>query len=220
MASEVSIANLALSRQGQRANISSLNPPEGSSFAETMALFLPLVRDRLLQEHNWSWATKRSTLASTTVPATMTAWEYAFALPSDYLKAQRLLPEEATNDDQGVAYKIESGVLYTNEPSPTLVYTFRQTDPTKWSPAFCNAAADWLAADTIGTIVRGADARTKLALIEAAKQSLSLAKDSDSVSTQGSGSGQLNTPYARYTPSSIKARGTSYQIPDARIIRS
>lgn len=217
MASDVDIANLALSNLGQKANISSLDPPEGSAHAETLAIFFPIVRDRLLQRHNWTWATKRQALASLT--SDIEHWSHAYALPSDYLKAQRLLPELPLDDNQGVPYIIENGVLYANEPRAVLVYTFRQTDTTQWSPLFVNAMADGLAAAAAGAIVRGLDPRRKVELANAAEFAFRAATGSDATAS-GSGSGDQNSPFRNYTPSSIKARGSSIRgLRDGYIIR-
>lgn len=215
MASVVDICNASLSHLGQRANISSINPPEGSSFAETMAIFYPKTRDRLLEAHNWTWATKRRSLAALT--SDIDAYEYKYSLPADYMKAQRLLPDGASDDHTGVAFIIENSFLYTNEPTPVLVYTYRQTDTTKWSPSFVNAVEWQLASDTAGTIVRGADDRLKQRLAVAARDALSAAKGSNANSS-GGGSADRNSPRAQYTPGSIRARGTTVRaLQDGRI---
>lgn len=81
MANAVTICNIALSRIGNKANVSSIDPPDESTEAEACARFYPLALGTLLDEHNWSFATKRATLALRNVDAT--PWQYAYSLPSD-----------------------------------------------------------------------------------------------------------------------------------------
>lgn len=81
MANAVTICNIALSRIGNKANVSSIDPPDESTEAEACARFYPLALGTLLDMHNWSFATKRATLALRTTDAD--PWLYAYSLPSD-----------------------------------------------------------------------------------------------------------------------------------------
>lgn len=63
MASEVEISNLALSRIGDSATVSSINPPEGSAQAEHCQRFYPIARNSLLEMHAWSFCDRRIQLA-------------------------------------------------------------------------------------------------------------------------------------------------------------
>jgi len=68
MASDVDLGNLMLSHLGDDATVTNLNPPEGSSQAEHVAVFFPIARDSLLEMHNWNFATRRAPLAETDLP--------------------------------------------------------------------------------------------------------------------------------------------------------
>ena len=77
MASDVGICNLALSRLGDAATVSSIDPPEGSTQADLCATFYPMARDSLLEMHAWAFATRRVDLSLLT--AETDAWVYAYA---------------------------------------------------------------------------------------------------------------------------------------------
>lgn len=97
MASEVDICNLMLSRLGDDATVSSLNPPEGSAQAEHCAMFYPIARDSLLELHDWGFATRRVALAETALPSNA-GWLYAFLVPSDCIKIIAVLPPDAADN--------------------------------------------------------------------------------------------------------------------------
>ena len=58
MATEVDICNMALSFLGDRATVTSINPPEGSAQAEHCARFYPMALNEMLAQARWSFATK------------------------------------------------------------------------------------------------------------------------------------------------------------------
>ncbi len=82
MANVVTICNLALSRVGNKASVSSINPPDESTEAEACARFYPMALGTLLDAHNWSFATKMEPLAqrSGLDPG---PWRFVYGLPSD-----------------------------------------------------------------------------------------------------------------------------------------
>lgn len=108
MPSEVDIANVALSRIGDDATVSSFDPPEGSAQADHCAKFYPIARDSLLEMYEWNWATTRDTLAplDVTPPG---RWRYVYACPSDMLKALNVFPP-----DQLISVDPISGQQTTN----------------------------------------------------------------------------------------------------------
>lgn len=97
MASDVDIANLALSRLGDAATVASLDPPEGSAQAGHCARWFPMVREMLLEMHAWGFATVRASLAPlATNPAT--TWAYAYVVPADCVKPWAVLGPDAPDD--------------------------------------------------------------------------------------------------------------------------
>ncbi len=81
MANAVTICNIALSRIGNKANVSSIDPADGSTESEACARFYPLALGTLLDMHNWSFATKRATLALRNEDAD--PWRFCYSLPTD-----------------------------------------------------------------------------------------------------------------------------------------
>ena len=183
MASEVDISNLALSRIGDEATVSSINPAEGSAQAEHCARFYPMARDSLLESHGWRFATRRAVLAGLSIPTW--AWSYAYALPSGLIRVLAVLPPEAPSEADTQRYETEADsagnpVIYTDQPSATLRYIARVTDTTKFSPLFVDALAWLLASYLAGPILKG-DAGVKMAAacLEAYRTVFSAAKVSD-----------------------------------------
>lgn len=189
MPSVVEICNLALAHLGDDATIASIDPPEGSAQAEHCARFYPIARDTLLQMHNWSFASRRVSLAQVTMPYTM--WKYAYAVPGDMMTATAVLPPEAENDYairpypadrygwgwttpplSGAGayvpqeYVIETDtlgnkVIYTNQENALLRYQAIVTDPTKFDPLFAIALSHHLAGMLAGPVVKGTEGATE-----------------------------------------------------------
>jgi hypothetical protein len=170
LASEVDIANLALSHLGDSATVASLNPPEGSAQAEHCARFYPIARDSLLEMHSWGFATKRVSLALLT--NTWPEWTYAYACPTDALNLLAVLAADAPNDYSTGLTNSGAGnytpqdfsnetaddgtsIIFTNVQNATLRYSARITDTTKFSPLFVDALAWLLASYMAGPILKG-----------------------------------------------------------------
>lgn len=158
MASEVDIANLALSHLGDSATVASLDPPEGSAQAEHCARFYPIARDSLLELHNWKFATRRATLAQLSVDSG--PWAFAYAVPADALKMLAVLPSGAASDADSEDYEpevVETGAsaILTNCELATLRYIALVTDTTKFSPLFELALSWQLASFLAGPILKG-----------------------------------------------------------------
>lgn len=178
MASEVDICNLALSHFGQDASISSISPPDGSAEAEHARRFYPIARNEMLEAHPWTFATKRVLLAEQVNDRD--DWAYRYALPADCLKPRRVLPDGYTDtENDGVTYEWEGASLYTNEATATLVYTYLQTDTTKFSPLFVIALSYLLASYLSGPIAKDPSGRTQNALRAAATAELGKARMSN-----------------------------------------
>lgn len=177
MASEVEICNLALGHLGDRATVASINPPEGSAQAEHCQRFYPIARDTLLEMHDWGFAARRITLAAVTSPTD--SWQYAYAKPSDCIRARAILPPEAADDyavqwvgsgfefaPPAAGYYVPqpfametlstgSEVILTNTEDAVLRYTARVTDTTKFSHLFTMALSWHLASLLAGPVVKG-----------------------------------------------------------------
>lgn len=154
MASAVDICNLALSHLGDRATVSSIDPPEGSAQAEHCARFYPIARDALLEMHEWSFAMRRVTLALD--GGEPSSWEYSYALPSGCISVRKIFPAEAQSDeDDGVDFKVENGSIFTNTETASAWYIARVTDTTRFSPLFTTALSYLLSRYLVGPVLKG-----------------------------------------------------------------
>lgn len=167
MASVVQLCNTALSHIGSEARVSSINPPDGSVEAGHCAMFYDLARTELLEPGNWAFSLKRAPLAGVTNPST--AWAYAYAKPSNCLRALRILrPSIAAavptrnlafdphaDDRDGAAFDVEGDVILTNAPDAVLLYVQDVTDSTKFPASFTSALSYLLASYLAGPIIKG-----------------------------------------------------------------
>lgn len=176
MASDVAICNRALGILGQQRQVTSIDPPDGSVEAGRCATFYPTARLELIEAHNWPFAMARVELAP--VAENPTAWAGAYALPADCLRAVRVptaytaslfdqpgeyraglfVPRGASSQRPGEAsapFELEGGILYTDEPTPTLIYLRDVTDSTKFTPGFTTALQHLLASYLAGPIIKG-----------------------------------------------------------------
>lgn len=177
MASAVDICNTALSLIGADALVSSISPPDGSVEAGHCARFYPLARLAMIEMGNWSFPKTRAVLAE--VDNVSTIWTYAYALPADAIDAKRILrPDSTTNsismsdpfgslypqvpsyfiaidESAGAPFELDGGVIRTNEPDATLIYSRDVTDTTKFSHSFVIALSYMLASYLAGPIIKG-----------------------------------------------------------------
>lgn len=170
MASEVDIANLALSHLGDAATIASLDPPEGSAQAEHCARFYPIARDSLLEMHAWGFATRRAKLAL--LASGWPEWSYAYAQPADALNIIAVLPPNSSDDyssgvpdSAGGPYvpqpfsceinETGASVIYTDQADAVLRYSASVSDPTRFSPLFTMTLSWHLASMLAGPIIKG-----------------------------------------------------------------
>lgn len=105
MADQLSIANRALLSIGARAQISSLNPSDGSSEANAISVLWAPTFEQLGRSAPWNCLTKQQTLSllmaakgtpenplGVTLPIPPTPWLYAYAYPSDCLLFRFVVP--------------------------------------------------------------------------------------------------------------------------------
>ncbi len=178
MANAVTICNIALSRIGNKASVSSIDPTDGSAESEACARFYPLALGTLLDTHNWGFATKRATLALRNADAT--PWRYCYSLPTDcrhviaveraddglaasstkrfsrtpvgYLNPR--LDNYRTNEFEVMAS--DSGlVLYTDVEDARVKYVIKAPPASTFSSAFTEALTWLLTTYLAGQTIRG-----------------------------------------------------------------
>lgn len=155
MATEVDICNIALSFLGDRATVTSIDPPEGSSpQADHCARFYPMALQEILQSFPWSFATTRATLAELqTKPDTV---QFAYALPTNCL---RLLYAYGAPGIECRSWTIERSanglMLVTQEPVSFVVYTTGRVAAAQFPPAFVEALCHLIASKLAGAVIPG-----------------------------------------------------------------
>jgi hypothetical protein len=120
---------------------------EDSDRARAALTFAQILLDELLREHDWNFASIRTTLTRVT-PAPAFGYDSQFALPTD----PYCLMVRETNLDSAAAYAIEhtatgQRVLYANTTSVAIRYTGRILDSSLWDPLFRMGYANRLAAE-------------------------------------------------------------------------
>jgi hypothetical protein len=151
VASAVDICNMALSNLGERANIVSIAPPDGSVNADHCARFYPQARDEVIEARDWAFATKRAALAPVT--NTLTSYEFAYALPADYIAASRVLQPDSPEEHPGHYYLIEDNVLYCNVEEAVLRYRYIPS-VVRFTPHFITTVSYRLSALLAGPITK------------------------------------------------------------------
>ncbi|HEY5797662.1 MAG TPA: hypothetical protein VIU82_21880 [Bosea sp. (in: a-proteobacteria)] len=152
MTSVVSICNLALSNLG-KSNITDL--AEATAEARACRQFYDIARDTMLQTYPWRFAGKTASLAELTNDKPG-AWGHSYNRPNDCLTIRWVRPEYSLSDPRPVAvadphsehatpYEVDGGRIYCDLSPAFLRYTFRQSDPTRFSPLFIDALSWHLA---------------------------------------------------------------------------
>lgn len=216
MASEVDIANNALSILGSSTTIVSLDPPDGQAAAGYAVRHFAQARRLTIESGSWKFAKRRVVLTQVENPSSI--WSFAYALPADCLKALRVIrlaasfnplvlypygwpatfEEDLYDESAGADYEVENGVLLTHEPKATLIYLVDVTDTTKYTPAFVEAFSMMLASYLAGPVLRGNEgiqARGDLR-----KQAMMLVKAASALDGRSSSARQTEIP------ASVRAR--------------
>lgn len=166
MATVVTICNIALSRIGDSATVSSISPPDGSAQAEACSRLYPVALSTCLDLFNWSFAIRRKKLAelsSSMVDKGM--WRFAYALPADCKRVVDIRPTEESHIrlHHALGHKIEfecvgtdfGMVLLSNIDAPIVRYVCAEPKPSQFTGLFTDALAWLLASYLSGETIRG-----------------------------------------------------------------
>lgn len=160
MASAVDICNLALGFLGDSATLSSLTPPEGSAQADHCASFYPVARDSLLSMVPWSFAQKQVALAE--LVNDREDWAYCYAMPANCLRLHSITTPALADRNlermpEFVVMQNTSGAdaIYCNLPNALANFTFRVTDPGRFSSLFVTTLSWHLAGMLAGPVLKG-----------------------------------------------------------------
>lgn len=133
--SEVSICNLALTTLST-SRISDLD--EDSENARKCNAVYSYVRDNLMSQRNWNFATAEASLASVDATPVLGDWSNVYQIPTNCL---RVIRQEGDYD-----FKIFDSKLYSNEATCKIQYIERITDAGAFPAYFANALAAEIAA--------------------------------------------------------------------------
>lgn len=136
MATDVEIASLALTRIGHD-TISSFSA-SGDKAQRWFFANYDFIKQSLLREYAWNFATKRVALVAATAP--VNEYSNAYTLPNDFLRLVRL------NGNATAAYRIEGGTLVTYETSATIEYIYDAPETT-FTSQFVDLLASRLSAE-------------------------------------------------------------------------
>lgn len=141
MATDVDIANMALTHIGSRMNIESLT--EQSKEADHINLWFDTARKSTLEAYDWSCARKRQALSEHSQAAPEGEWQYRYQYPSDCLRARSIANATIVNQSivRGVPIQLvqpdaipfeietigEEKTILTDMEDAVLIYTFDQT---------------------------------------------------------------------------------------------
>lgn len=133
--------NLALARLGE-SPVQSLD--EGSVAANVARSFYDPARRTALRDYNWNFALQTTTLAR--LALTPVGFSYAYAMPSDCLKALRLRSAESTSE-WGMKFILRGGVLLADIETAVLEYVADVTDTGLFDDHFIEALTYKLASE-------------------------------------------------------------------------
>lgn len=198
MASKVDIWNLALANIGHKAQIT--DPDEASAEANHCRRFYPIALQATLEQHSWSFATRREQLAEVDNP--VSHWSFAYARPNLCVKERAVFLPGTTDDAMEQPFAVESNddgdiIIYTNTEDAVLKYTRLVEDTTKYSPNFVLALAANLSAMLVGPIPK--DAKMKDIMRKEAMYFIAEAQAADM------NAGRSDT-YRDFEPSHLAAR--------------
>lgn len=149
---ETSICNSALIKVGAQ-RIVSLNEP--SEQARLVKEQYEKCRDELLYAHPWNFATSRVELAASATEPVF-GWDYKFALPQDVLRVYGAdIPQDAP-------WKVEGSFFMCNYSEAKIKFIKKETDTSKYSPAFAEALATKIAADISYSLTQNASLKAQL----------------------------------------------------------
>ena len=150
MVSEVAIANIALGWLGAN-SIRSLDDP--STTAELMRENYPFIRDAVMTEAAWMFATARQT--STVADKSEWGNKFKHPVPVDWLQVLRVFRDVSTDRElPSKSWVREGNFILTREGTVYLRGIKRITDTALFHPAFVQCLAARLAADLCMTITQ------------------------------------------------------------------
>jgi hypothetical protein len=140
--SEISICNLAISWVGGTKITSFSDNTDESKLCEAV---YAADRDAVLEERNWSFATKRAKLNRLAVDPVF-GFSSSFQLPIDHIRTVSLATDQSFNNTVK-DWVLEGDQILVNSDVAYLKYVVQCSDPVRFSPGFVQCLAARIAAD-------------------------------------------------------------------------
>ena len=176
----VQICNLALSLLGQKPITNLLEPQ--TRIEELCAQWYDTTRRSLLEEGEWSFATRRLVSESPPTPANseLINWGFAYAhpTPSNCLRVLAVRDNPEDNSPNSLYWQIEDGNILTDSSSIFVRYLYDLTDSHKFTESFAHALAAKLATELCIAITDNAGLKSSLYAIYDAKRRDAINTDS------------------------------------------
>jgi hypothetical protein len=167
MASSVEICNIAISYLGGN---KIMDFTDDSTEAELCRLNYPYCRDSVLEEINWTFATKRYRYSSPLADKPAFGYANSFRMPTEILRIISV-------NDNIYPWALESGEVLTDSSSIDVLAVIRVIDSTKFSPTFVHALASYLAMEICLPLTNSSNQYGLMAQTYAAKMKLARGND-------------------------------------------
>jgi hypothetical protein len=145
--SAVQIANIALSNLGRSTTIQSFE--EKSAEAKQASLWYAQTLDMALEAHDWHFARARAALALHNQDPPP-EWYFRYVYPVNCIAIRRLEQVSRVDDAYPFTTEVDStgeNTILANVQNAVGVFTFRQTNPARFTPHFVDFLAYMLAAN-------------------------------------------------------------------------
>jgi len=169
---DVSIVNIALSRLGVTTPITALTDTTSEQAIQANLIY-ETVRDSLVSEYPWRFATKHAPLLEVMADLYQTEYSYVYSYPSDCLRILRVYSEGTEFDDGRHEHEVyltdcmccggeEQKVIATDLADAHADYIVKVTDPELFTPAFADCLSWRLAAELAIPLARDFSRRDAL----------------------------------------------------------
>ena len=118
------------------------------------------LRDSVLEETGWSFATKRVKLATLASPEL--GYSYAYQLPSDCIRMLHAHHDETFNPEDAIDYVVEDRKVLTDNGALYIKYIKQIIDPNWFSPNFRQALAYRIASELAIPLTRSRELQLQM----------------------------------------------------------
>ena len=154
MATAVDICNKALAYLGDRATVTSIDPPEGSPQADHCARFYPIALGQILRAYAWTFATIRKEVAK--LADKPLGFRNAYAVPSDCAELHSVHDEGGHRLRSYQVMRVgKIMAICTDVPLSWIEYTSTEPDAELLPSDFADALAHLLASKLAGAMITG-----------------------------------------------------------------